>query len=130
MKEEQKQELIKFLTLHAYPKIAADIKYIDEIRETANQVKDKEAPYKHLLEQFCYKENNIAEFVREKNSESILPLLDGLNESQLEKLICNGIEPIAYIIAITQEKWDESRKRIDSFKLGRIGLEIFSWKDF
>lgn len=125
MKEEQKQELIKFLTLHAYPKIAADIKYTDELRETANQIKDKQTPYKHLLEQFCYKENNIAEFVREKNSKAILPLLDGLEESQLEKLICNDIEPIAYIIATSEEKWDESKRNIDSFKLGRIGLEIF-----
>jgi len=125
MKEEQKQELIKFLTLHAYPKIAADIKYIDELRETANQIKDREAPYKHILEQFCYEENSLAEFVREKNSKAILPLLDGLNESQLEKLICNDIEPIAYIIATTQEKWDERKRNIDSFKLGRICLEIF-----
>lgn len=100
MKEEQKQELIKFLTCHAYPRIISDITYIEKIKEISNQVRDKETPYKHFLEQ-CeeYEADNIAEFVKEKNFAGILPIFIDLTESQLERLICNDIEPVSYIIA-------------------------------
>lgn len=127
MKEEQKQELIKFLTCHAYPKITIGINYVEEVKEISNQVKDKETPYKHVLEQFReYEAANIAEFIKEKNFAGILPIFTELTESQLERLICNDIEPVSYIIATESEKWQEAKKKINKFELGRIGLEIFN----
>jgi hypothetical protein len=130
MKDEQIQELVKFLTLHAYPKIAADINYIERIKETANQIREKAAPYRHTLEQHneC-REGDIAGFAKERNCRGILPVFAGLPESQLEKLICNNIEPIAYIIAIDAGRWQQAKEKIAKFKLGRVSLEIFPSQD-
>ena len=124
MKQEQKQELTNFLTIHAYPKIVADTKYIEEIKDISNHVKDDKTPYTHLVEEQKYQGDNIAEFVREKNSKNILPIFSSLTEHQLESLICNTIEPVSYIIAANKD-WAQTKEKINKFELGRIGLELF-----
>ncbi len=124
MKQEQKQELINFLTIHAYPKIVADIKYIKEIKDISNNIKDDKTPYTHLVEEQKYQGDNIAEFVKEKNSKGILPIFSNLAEPHLENLICNAIEPVSYIIAVNKD-WTQAKEKINRFEISRIGLEIF-----
>ncbi|MBL7170328.1 MAG: hypothetical protein ISS48_04880, partial [Candidatus Aenigmarchaeota archaeon] len=64
MESENLNNLREFLTRHAYPKIATDIRYVEKIKETVIEVKDKEPPYKHILEESRqYEGDNIAEFV-------------------------------------------------------------------
>ena len=67
MESENLNKLREFLTRHAYPKIATDISYVEKMKEIVIEVKDKETPYKHMLEESRQYEGNIAEFVKEKN---------------------------------------------------------------